>query len=368
MIKKFSEFIFESNSLELHFYSFDWDDNILHMPTVIHMDKKEGSNWIPVDVSTSEFAKVRNDKENYRLRNDDSSFAFSEFRDSGPRGESAFLLDVNKALNEGLFGPSWDAFIKCLSEGAVFSIITARGHEPNTIRKAIEYIIDNVLTEEERFLLYSNCLKFSYIFGSQEEFERIPRGQLSINPLIELYLDSCDYYGVSSDSFSSEFGQSSASNPEKAKEMALEKFIDKCNNFGKKVGAKSVSVGFSDDDPKNVEHVRTYFKEHSALQNELMPHKVKLNLYKTTDRELKGGERTKFSMTESSGSSIAPGMASSVMAFSQFNNMKDRMFTDPNEYDKSSELGTKQLAKMSKEYIRPKKLKKKLKNETLKKV
>ena len=127
MIKKFSEFIFESNSLELHFYSFDWDDNILHMPTVIHMDKKEGSNWIPVDVSTSEFAKVRNDKENYRLRNDDSSFAFSEFRDSGPRGESAFLLDVNKALNEGLFGPSWDAFIKCLSEGAVFSIITARG-------------------------------------------------------------------------------------------------------------------------------------------------------------------------------------------------------------------------------------------------
>ena len=50
MIKKFSEFIFESNSLELHFYSFDWDDNILHMPTVIHMDRKEGSNWIPVDV------------------------------------------------------------------------------------------------------------------------------------------------------------------------------------------------------------------------------------------------------------------------------------------------------------------------------
>jgi hypothetical protein len=41
--------------------------------------------------------------------------------------------------------------------------------------------------------------------------------------------------------------------------------------------------------------------------------------------------------------------------------MKDRMFTDPNEYDKSSELGTKQLAKMSKEYIRPKRLKKKIK-------
>lgn len=355
MIQKFKEFILESSSLELHFYSFDWDDNILHMPTVIHMDKKEGEKWVPVDVSTSDFANVRNDKENYRLRDNDPSFAFSEFRDSGPRGEMAFLTDVKKALNEGLLGPSWDAFIECLKEGAIFSIITARGHEPSTIRKAVEHIIDNVLNEDEKFLLYSNCLKFSYIFGSSEEFDRIPKGKLSTLPLVRLYLDSCDYYGVSSDSFAKEFGEASASNPEVAKEMALEKFIEKCNDFGKKVGAKSVSVGFSDDDPKNVEHVRTYFKEQSALQNELMPHSVKFNLYKTTDRELKGGERTKFSMTEASGSTIAPGMASSVMAFSQFNNMKDRMFTDPNEYDKSSELGTKQLAKMSKEYVKPKK-------------
>ena len=40
-------------------YIFDWDDNILHMPTKIKMDKKEGSNWVPVDVSTEEFALVR---------------------------------------------------------------------------------------------------------------------------------------------------------------------------------------------------------------------------------------------------------------------------------------------------------------------
>jgi hypothetical protein len=350
MVKKFSEFIFESNGLELHYYAFDWDDNILHMPTVIHMDKKVGDEWQPVDVSTSDFAEVRNDKENYRLRNNNPSESFSEFRDEGPRGGDAFLLDTKKALSQNQIGPSWDAFIECLREGSLFAIITARGHEPETIRKSVEYIIDNVLSEEDRFLLYSNCLKHAYIFAHEEEFDRIPKGTLTQTPLIKTYLDECSYYGVSSNSFASEFGGGSASNPEKAKELALQKFIDKCNQLGKKVGAKSVSIGFSDDDPKNVEHVRTYFKERSALENELMPHDVKFNLYKTTDRKLKGGERTKFHpVEEAADSSIAPGMQTSVMAFSQFNNMKDRMFTDPNEYDKSMELGTKQLAKMSKE-------------------
>jgi hypothetical protein len=41
------------------------------------------------------------------------------------------------------------------------------------------------------------------------------------------------------------------------------------------------------------------------------------------------------------------------MPYTQFNNMADRVFTDNKEYDKSMKLGTKQLAKMSKEYVKP---------------
>ena len=33
--------------------------------------------------------------------------------------------------------------------------------------------------------------------------------------------------------------------------------------------------------------------------------------------------------------------------------MADRMFTNNKEYDKSMKLGTKQLSKMSKEYVKP---------------
>ena len=270
MIKRFNDYINESNGLELHYSAFDWDDNILHMPTTILMDQKVGDKWLPVEVSTAEFATVRNDKENYQLRDNNPNLAFSGFRDNGPRGQKAFIEDVKKAINEKLFAPSWDAFIQALSEGAIFAIITARGHEPETIREGVEYVINNVMTEEQQFLMYSHCLKNAYLFSRQDvdSFDRLPKGEITKTPLIKLYLDSCDYYGVSSDSFKSEFGEGSASNPEHAKELALDKFVKKCNDFGSKVGAKSVSIGFSDDDPKNVEHVQKFFKEKSALANE----------------------------------------------------------------------------------------------------
>ena len=48
MIKKFNQFISESGPSEyLLYYAFDWDDNILFMPTVIHMERKEGMSGFP---------------------------------------------------------------------------------------------------------------------------------------------------------------------------------------------------------------------------------------------------------------------------------------------------------------------------------
>ena len=157
----------QTEGLELHYWAFDWDDNILHMPTTILMDQKVSDKWLPVEVSTAEFAKVRNDKENYRLRNDDPTLAFSQFRDTGPRGKSAFLEDVKKALSENQTGPVWDNFKTCLSDGAIFAIVTARGHEPETIKEAVEYVIDNKLSDDEKFLMYSHCLKNAYLFFKQ---------------------------------------------------------------------------------------------------------------------------------------------------------------------------------------------------------
>jgi hypothetical protein len=363
-IQNFDNFhssVIQNKGLELHYWAFDWDDNILHMPTTILMDKIEGDNWSPVEVSTSEFAVVRNDKENYRLRNDNPTEAFSQFRDTGPRGKSAFIEDVKKALSTQELGPSWEKFVTCLTDGAIFAIITARGHEPETIKFAVEYIIDNILSDDEKYLMYNNCLKHAYFFDKDIEFERMAKGTLSKTNLIKTYLEHCDFYGVSSDSFKQEFGEASAQNPEQAKEMALHKFIDKCNEYGERIGAKSVSVGFSDDDPKNVEHVRVMFKEKSALSHDF-GHELKLSLHKTTDRTLKGGEITKFrkgeeiQVSEATDSVQAPGMASSVMSFTQYNNMASRLFPGNNKDNdpvaNSHRLATDYITKQTKEWTK----------------
>jgi hypothetical protein len=54
---------------------------------------------------------------------------------------------------------------------------------------------------------------------------------------------------------------------------------------------------------------------------------VKLSLYKTTDPTVKGGEVTKFTET----SHQTPGLESSVLPFTKWNNMTQRLY--PNSKD-----------------------------------
>ena len=158
MIKKFNQFISESGPSEyLLYYAFDWDDNILFMPTVIHMERKEGDEWIPEDVSTAKFAQVRSDKENYRLLNDSPEDAFSDFRDNGPKGPMAFIEDAKKAVSTGKFGPAWKDFVECLSSGSLFAIITARGHESPTMEFLLhQEVVHLIIQKKPKKKLYLN--------------------------------------------------------------------------------------------------------------------------------------------------------------------------------------------------------------------
>jgi len=251
MIKKFGQYINEdaAGNRQLLYYAFDWDDNILNMPTVIHMDRLVDGEWIPTDVSTADFANVRGDSENWRVVNGDASAAFCEFRDIGPRGDSAFLKDLKEAISAGNKGPAWDDFVECLTSGALFAIITARGHEAPSMKKGVEWIMDNVLSEGQIHEMYDNLLKFAYLFRHKKEYDRILRGAPSANPLVQLYLSNCDFVGVSAPSRGG-----SPANPEKAKEDALMLFVERVDSFAKSIGYTAM-IGFSDDDVKNVKHI-----------------------------------------------------------------------------------------------------------------
>jgi len=313
MIKRFGHFFESKDSEYLLYYAFDWDDNILNMPTKIHMDHLVDGEWIPTSVSTAEFAEVRNDKDNWRI---DYDIAFNEFRDQGERGDKSFLEDVKSAIYQSRFAPAWDDFIECLTNGSVFAIITARGHEAPAMRMGVEWIIDNVLTEEQLYQMYNQLMKYSYFFGDTNvEGERILRGQPSKNPLISSYLDSCEYVGVSSPSRGG-----SPDNPEKSKEDALLEFKTKVNDYAKRVGI-SAKIGFSDDDLKNVKHIEDLI---DSLHNEQFPNIVEFVVKGTKDPEnITKKVLSRENLTETAHQT--PGMEGSVLKFTQFGNMAGQL-------------------------------------------
>lgn len=236
---------------KLRVYKFDWDDNILKLPTKIKLYK----NGKPLYVSTSEFAELRNNPE-YVIKSD----AYDEFRDYGVRGEDAFIEDTKIAIKNNNHAPSFKKFKEALIHGNYFAIITARGHAPETIKKGVRTFINLALTPDEK-ISFKKTLK--QIFGD-----------LPFNDLVEKYLSKQRYYPVSSPEFQSKFGSvSGADKPEIAKQIASKDFIEYIEKVAKKLDAKDVrilkqkskgplviSVGFSDDDKKNVKAMTDFMK------------------------------------------------------------------------------------------------------------
>lgn len=257
----------ENHNLQL--YSLDWDDNILGMPTTIKMDKKvvdsKGKEkWRPIDVSTEEFALIRSNP-NYRPRNNDFQEAFIDFT-----LPDTFLNDTKKAIEKNQFSPSFNDLKSTLVNANPFAIITARGHSPKIIKEGVKIFIDIVLTDDEKEKMVDNIRK---VFEREGELEKIYKTKQlnSFEQIIDVYLRvKGRYYPVSSKEFGIKAKLDSskgASSPEYNKQLALRDFVYYIYNQVKKYIVdgtyKSIQVGFSDDDKKNVEGMIEY------IQNEL---------------------------------------------------------------------------------------------------
>ena len=260
----------QTNLLEMTMrsYIFDWDDNILYMPTTIKMDYKTGLGWVPVDVSTSQFASIRNNKD-FKLRGDDPKIAFADFRDSEP-----FIRDVRQAIDFRQFAPSADKFKEALIYANPFAINTARGHKPEVLKEGVKLFVDLVLGRDEKKFMVENIRK------------TLPLSKgLDDEQVIDLYLDEMgEYYPVSSEEFGKRFNLgASAADPEEAKKVAIEHFTKKVFDSAKKLvnsDYKKFSVGFSDDDLGNVRAVEEF------VENELnkMYPEIHFVVYDTSDK------------------------------------------------------------------------------------
>lgn len=232
----------------LDYRIFDFDNNILDMPTPIYIDVLKNGKWIPKDILPDEFAKIRKQK-GWRKRNNDLKLTFQEFRDTGPRNGKAFIEDAKNAIKNKNFGPSFKDFINTLINGNVFLIITARGHEPETIKNFVKWLICNYLTQEQRCKMSKNLEKFQKLFNSKDA-------------TISSYLDTCEFIGIMSKYFRNRFGFDFeiTQKVEYGKEIAIDAFLTRLQNFATRVDAK-LKVGFSDDDENTVKHMTDFFKE-----------------------------------------------------------------------------------------------------------
>ena len=274
---------------DFKYYIFDWDNNILHMPTQIHLERRRADGtWEPLSVSTSAFAVLRSDRENYRPPNGDWEQSFADFRDLENRPESAFLADTRRALDaviagEDETGPSFRQFQKALIEGRLFAIVTARGHKSSTLRRGVEMFIERMLTEEERAAMVRNLRGYMADFGEAHEM-------LSDLEVVARYLDLNHYHAVTSPEFRSRMGQKApvGEQTEEAKQFAIRDFVGHVIRIIRRAGIdRPVSVGFSDDDPGNTRAVEKYI--HQELAREFPG--VKFVVYDTSDPEVEQGRK-----------------------------------------------------------------------------
>lgn len=227
----------------MKYYAFDWDDNLLIMPTKIIVKDNLGNE---VEMTTKDFSIWRNQigKKPFLFNGKKIvSFAEKPFRYFREDGNVKFIEESLVAES----GPAWKDFVECINNKNIFSIITARGHEPKVIKNCVKALILN----------RKDGLNFNDVFDEKN---------------INEYLDKCKFYPVS-------FLEENASRqPEILKAEALEDFIKHVNKLYKNEGINNLLIndinnkfiptfGFSDDDEKNIIFIKEYFINKKVLLN-----------------------------------------------------------------------------------------------------
>ena len=264
-----SEIIHDQMKPTMKYYAFDWDDNLMYMPTKIYLVDDKGKT---VGMSTEDFAEYRTEigKEPFKYEGHTIvDFDKDAFRDFKVPGDQAFIKDAMKAET----GPAWNDFVEAVNNGSIFAIITARGHTPSVLKNAIYNLIKknkHGLSEKE---LVKNLKKYRDLADEDE---------LSDDELVRVYLDMNKYHPVS-------FGEGSAANPEELKVKAMREFMSYVQDLSRKLQEKAYMknkisnyfvpyIGFSDDDLRNVQAMKKHFDDESGL-----------DIYHTG-----GGKKTKF--------------------------------------------------------------------------
>jgi hypothetical protein len=132
------------------FYFFDLDDNVFFLTTPIFIFHKKTNTELAI--SSGEFAKhlsligKSGIYKDYVIDFDGKEGSFRRFRDEDrPVNLRSFCEDLKSAIVKPEFewkGPSWQCFYHAAYNQRPVSLITARGHAPETIKEGIKHFVN----------------------------------------------------------------------------------------------------------------------------------------------------------------------------------------------------------------------------------
>lgn len=250
-----NEAITPQGKVKLKYYSFDWDDNLIEMPTkILFKDIKNGGIK---EVDTHSFAEIRSELPQLGLDYLPNQGSFINFRDNDKANED-FIHDAVVAPT----AQAWPAFVKAINSASFFAIITARGHSPQTLRLGVKAVIEAEKEGISKEQLINSIKKYY-------EVTKIKLPTEDEDALINLYLSKCQFSPVSHPSIAGS-GSNAAGSPEELKVREFNKFKKKMQDISSKLRQRNkkltlndagflesheFEIGFSDDDIKNVKHM-----------------------------------------------------------------------------------------------------------------
>jgi len=248
--------------LHLRYGIFDWDDNVVHMPTHIWMETVADGESLAL--STLDYAKRRADP---ALRH--AKDAFREFRDE----TGDFAGDLAKVMAGSSWkAPAFEAFKQAMIEGRLFAIVTSRGHEDETMRKAVTGFVDKILSKEEKETMQRSLREFCGLAGRE----------VADADLLSDFFSLCHFKGVSNPEYVKKTG---VKGTEEGKKVAIRSFVKAVFDMNQEAFGKqgktvaSISFGMSDDDRKNVETVDALMRD--ELSQAKYPIPVKFVVFDT---------------------------------------------------------------------------------------
>lgn len=134
------------------FYFFDFDDNVAHLATPIILFHKDSG--AEIEVSSGDFARYHHTisksgrYQEFVLDFDDEKGSFRNFRDipMHTHSKQSFVRDIEEAIANQDFlwkAPSWNCFFHATYNQRPMSVITARGHGKETIKRGIELMVED---------------------------------------------------------------------------------------------------------------------------------------------------------------------------------------------------------------------------------